>query len=182
MGDSFATLEPGLRAYFSAVPSADRGVGEGAFERIGTPRKWLWPFLWIAGLLGIVWPRWETDVAFRVENRESGDTRRSLRTFGFGAGPRTMIDVTSWHDGRLIDRLGRGGLLRIELRPGSEAGRLVIRSGRARFLGIPFPGRITIRESTVDGRHHVDFLMDAPLIGRVYEYAGTFTWYRIESE
>ena len=67
--DVLDRLHPRLRTYFGPVPPGHVGRGEGVFAVVGTPRRWLWPVLaWLARD-GVVFPVWERDVPFTVENR-----------------------------------------------------------------------------------------------------------------
>ena len=86
LGDALAQLHPRLRAYFSPIPIGKVGRGRGTFEVVGTPRRWLWPVLWLLGRDGVVFPVWEHDVAFTVENRWDGGILRATRTFEFRNG------------------------------------------------------------------------------------------------
>jgi hypothetical protein len=88
----------------------------------------------------------------------------------------------------LTDRLGRSGLLAATFEPSVEQGRLVLRSTgvtlRVGPLRIPF-GRLAPRVMLVErregDRQHVSLTLDAPIVGRIYEYAGWFR-YVIEPE
>ena len=93
LGDAVSQLHPRLRAYFSPIPAGHVGRGRGTFDVVGTPRRWLWPALWVLGLDGVVFPVWERDVAFTVENRWDGGILRAARTFHFRGGIRVMTDA-----------------------------------------------------------------------------------------
>lgn len=181
LGEAFERLHPSLRAYFSAPPPGARGVGEGVFERVGTPRRWLAPALALAGALGIAWPRWEADVPFRVVNRVVDGALLGERRFGFRSGERAMYDaMRPGPPGTVVDRLGRGGLVAVRLRPRVEDGSMVLVSERATLLGVPLPVRLRIEERALpDGRQRVELTMRAAGIGLAYEYAGEFS-YRVE--
>ncbi len=180
LGDDFARLAPGLRDYFGPVPEDAVGRGSGVFERVGTPRRWLWPALAVAGAVRIVWPRWEQHVPFAVENRREHATLLGRRTFRFRGGERTMVDAVTAEDGAIVDRLGRGGVLRCRFRATvDDEGALALDAVRVRLLGVPLPARVRLRERSLPaGRQRVEFVLDVPGIGRVYEYAGEFA-YRI---
>ncbi|MBE7163154.1 MAG: DUF4166 domain-containing protein, partial [Williamsia herbipolensis] len=64
-----ARLHPRLRAYFAAIPPGHVGRGDGVFAVVGTPRRWLWPFLALFARDDVMFPVWERDVPFTVENR-----------------------------------------------------------------------------------------------------------------
>ena len=182
-GRGYVELAPGLRDYFSELPAGSIGVGDGVFDRVGTPRRWLWPALWIAGLLGIVWPCWETDVPFRVVNRPVEGDRAARREFRFRSGSRFMVDrIAPGPDGTVVDRLGHGGLVSVRLRPTIVDAGLRLASERVSLFGIPVPMRVDISEVAQDGGgQRVDLVVSAAGIGRIYEYAGVFR-YRIVAE
>lgn len=190
LGAHLDELHPRLQDYFRAVPEDAVGVGEGVFDRVGTPRRWLWPLLRLLERRGVVAARWERDVPFRIENRTIASRAIGERTFRFAGGSWTMHDavVLSGH-GRVVDELGEPGLLAACFDVAVEGGALTLRSravglrwGRLR-LRIPRPFapvvRLTERYDDARGRQRVDLVVDAPLIGRVYEYHGDFV-YRVE--
>ncbi|MES1169657.1 MAG: DUF4166 domain-containing protein, partial [Leifsonia sp.] len=116
LGDGIAGLHPELRVYFSAIPAGRVGRGTGSFDSLGTPRRWLWPVLSALARRGILFPVWQHDVPFRIENRAVGATLHATRTFHLPGGDRTMVDAVSMDAGGLVDRLGVGGELAVELR------------------------------------------------------------------
>ncbi|MBO9625274.1 MAG: DUF4166 domain-containing protein [Microbacterium sp.] len=192
LGDRVAELHPRLRAYFQAVPDGHVGIGDGVFRRVGTPRRWLWPLLRVLERRGVVPACWEHDVPFRVENRTIAARAIAEREFDLPGGTWTMHDsvVLSRH-GRVVDELGEPGVVaacfdvdvhRGGLRLTSRA--VGLRIGRMR-LRLPAIVRPTVRlwerfDEGID-RQRVSLTIDAPLIGRVYEYAGDFA-YRIERQ
>jgi len=184
LGDEFGGLHPRLSAYFSAIPAGHVGRGTGTFDRVGTPRRWLWPALRVLQRHRILFPVWEHDVPFTVENRPDGGALRAVRTFQLAEGDRRMVDVVSIEGGQLVDRLGEGGLLRTGLRASVLDGALRLVSGSARWgwMPIPFAPRVRLVERFDDavGRQHVALTLESRLLGRVYEYSGHFD-YRIES-
>ena len=187
LGDRVDELHPHLRAYFQDVPEDHVGVGEGVFRRVGTPRRWLWPVLRMLEKRGVVAACGEIDVPFRVENRTVGGRAIGERTFHLPRGDWTMHDaVALGRHGRVVDELGEpgvvaacfdadvhgGGLRLISRAVGLRAGRL-----RVRVPGILSP-RVRLWERIDDetGRQRVTLTIDAPVIGRVYEYDGDFTY------
>ena len=99
-----------------------------------------------------------------------------------------MTDRITWTKRGLRQRLGAGERFVAELFVNPDEGGLLITSGRigVRFLGLQFSlpaswaPRIAVRERTLDdGRQHVSLTIDLPVVGRLYEYAGAFT-YRVE--
>ncbi|ABY22038.1 hypothetical protein RSal33209_0282 [Renibacterium salmoninarum ATCC 33209] len=88
-----AKLDEGLRDYFDSAPEGMIGKGVGVFRRVGTPRRWLWPILWLLSKEGIVFPVWQQDVVFEVVNRPSVDSHGrtaifATRKFRFASGVR----------------------------------------------------------------------------------------------
>jgi hypothetical protein len=120
-GHVLARLHPRLRTYFAAVPVGHVGR-EGLFAVVGTPRRWLWPVLALLARDGVVFPVWERDVPFTVENRPArvGRGARDGREAGptpAGSGasrsPRSpRSDVTAERVGRIAVRAHRTFRLR----------------------------------------------------------------------
>lgn len=192
LGDRVAELHPRLRAYFQAVPDGHVGIGDGVFHRVGTPRRWLWPLLRVLERRGVLAACWEHDVPFRVENRTIAGRAISEREFRFARGAWTMHDaVVLTRRGRVVDELGEPGLVAASFDVGVQAGgvRLTSRAIGVRIGGVrmrvPSFARPTVRlwerfDEKTD-RQRVSVTVDAPLLGRVYEYSGEFS-YRIERQ
>jgi hypothetical protein len=168
-------LDPHLRAYFGEIPAGSVGVGRGVFDVVGTPKRWLWPVLWVLGRQGVVFPAWANDVPFTVVNRPDNGRLHGSRTFHFSRGDRTMVDLMS-ATGALVDELGARRQYRATLQGEVVDGGLRLRSTRMR----PLPGRVEVTERWVDGLQHVAVDITAPLVGRVYEYSGYFSYEIIE--
>ena len=186
LGDEFDRLDPGLREYVSELPPGIVGRGIGVFDVVGTPRRWLWPVLAVLGRHGIAFPVWQRHVPFEVENRGTPHGVAAIRRFRFPAGEREMRDEIRMDGGALVDRLGHRGRLEARMRATAVDGalelrseRLAVRMGGAR-IPIPFAPRFRLIERRLDdGRQRVEFVLRAPVIGRIYEYAGEFR-YRVE--
>ncbi len=191
IGPEFSALHPRLATYFDAIPLGSVGTGVGVFDVVGTPRRWLWPALWLLGRAGVLFPAWQRNVPFVVENRsrvdESGQPVVSaLRRFRFPSGDRVMIDRMRIRNGRLVDRIGTSGLIEAEFASTVENGGLVLRSRRVAIrLGgvrIPIPARVspvvTLSERFDDHNdcQRVLVTIDAPMLGRLYEYGGSFRY------
>lgn len=186
--EALAALHPRLRAYVAAIPPGHHGVGRGTYEDVGTRRRWLWPVLAILAREQVLFPAHQRDVPFRIRNDEGPWGRRARRDFGFLSGRRTMVDEVHLVEGRLVDDIGAHRRFRAELDARVDGGALVLTSTRMslRIGGrrIPLPRRWSPRlrlvERFVDaeGRQRVDLVLDAPVIGTLYEYRGTFE-YRI---
>jgi hypothetical protein len=180
LGDELDALHPELAGYFSLIPLGKVGRGRGVFASVGTPRRWLYPVLTVLGRLGVVFPVWEQDVPFTVENRQDGEQLRARRTFHFRAGDRVMEDAIGVEKGSLVDRLGRRGSFRAVFSAAAIDGALSLRSRGVgwRSIPLPFAPTVTLLERYDEGvgRQHVDLTLDAPLIGRLYGYSGFFDY------
>ena len=182
LGDSRARLHPRLRTYFSPIPAGRVGRGAGTFAVVGTPRRWLWPVLWLLGLDGVVFPVWEREVSFTVENRWDGGILHGVRTFAFTGGERVMVDAITADGAAIVDRLGRHGRIETRLTPSVVAGALVLRSTSTHFrigrlrMPVPLAPRVELREEATDSRQRVTLVMTAPIVGRIYEYSGEFDY------
>ncbi|CAN5172178.1 hypothetical protein BH11ACT5_BH11ACT5_00280 [soil metagenome] len=189
LGREAQGLDPGLRSYCGTIPLGSVGRGEGVFDVVGTPRRWLWPVLSVLALDGIVFPVWEHAVPFTVTNQPTTrGTVQARRVFHFESGDATMTDEIGITASGLTDRLGEHGLVSSTLVPSVVGGRLVLRStgvtlrlGPVRVpLGVLSP-RVTLVERTEGERQHVSLRLSFPVIGTIYEYAGSFS-YRVEKE
>ncbi|RKR75137.1 DUF4166 domain-containing protein [Frondihabitans australicus] len=202
LGAALDDLHERLGAYFGAIPAGHVGRGHGVFDVVGTPRRWLWPILAVLGREGIAFPAWAHGVAFDVENRPTrtheGDAAVSARrTFHLSGGDRAMVDEIAADnrgphgDWRLVDRLGPGRLVQASFGADVRGGALVLRStGVGVRLGawvLPILRplapvvRLTERFDGDRERQHVSITLSMPVIGRIYEYSGFFT-YRIEPD
>lgn len=206
--DAVARLHPRLRAYFSAIPDGHVGVGEGVFDVVGTPRRWLWPVLSVFARDGVMFPTWERDVPFRVENRpvrvrrgRRGGTEdglealvavRAHRTFRLRSGERTMVDAITAEPDGLADHLGRHGRVSAALRVDVVDGALHLVStsvtlrvlGRAWRLPAVVSPRVSLTERFDDeaDRQRVSLVLDAPLVGTLYRYEGAFEYSIVPDE
>lgn len=192
LGERRQRLHPQLRTYFDTVPAEHVGRGTGVFERAGTVQAWLRPFMRLCERRGVAFGGWATEVPFRIENRTIAGRAISERTFVFPHRTWTMRDamVVSSH-GRIVDELGEPGLIRasFDLQVSDGALRMTshtvgLRAGKIRFR-IPrwCAPRIHLTEAWDPhaAQQRIALTVDVPVIGRVYEYSGTFT-YRIERE
>jgi hypothetical protein len=184
LGAELLELDPALATYFSTIPVGSVGRGTGTFEQVGTPRRWLWPVYAVLARAAIAFPVWERDVPFEVVNVPGDDAVRATVAFGFERGERVMRHEIRMTPRGLVDALGTRGRLEAELAPQAVSGGLEVRSTRMRIrfggarIPIPFAPRIRLVERRDGSSQRVEFTMTAPLIGRIYRYAGTFS-YRI---
>ncbi|WP_298865445.1 DUF4166 domain-containing protein [Microbacterium sp.] len=192
LGEHRALLHPALRTYFSAIPRGQIGIGEGVFERVGTPRRWLWPLLRVLQNHAVVHAGWHHEVPFTVRNRTIAGKAVSIRTLRLPDGDWMMKDAVSARPrGRVLDQLGEPTTLAVAFEVAVDDGALTLRSravgvriGRTRITLPRFISPvIQLRESAErqTGRQRVALTVDMPLLGRLYEYEGMFE-YRIEPE
>lgn len=186
-------LHPSLQQYFAAIPRDHVGIGEGSFTRVGTPRRWLWPLLRPFERRGVLFAGWAENVPFRVTNHTIASRAIAEREFRLPDGTWTMKDaVALTRHGQVVDELGEPSIAaaRFELEVLSDGAlrmtsqRIGLRWG-ARRVRVPklFAPVVRVVESFDDTRQRqrIDLTIDMPLVGRIYEYAGDFT-YRIERE
>lgn len=192
LGQHIEEAHPKTAWYFRTIPAGRVGVGRGTFTTAGSRHRWLRPLFRIAEAAGVAFAGWEREVPFRIENRTVGGCAVATRWFELPGRTWVMPDIVT---------LGTGGVLRNEIGPrgtvvttfdiGVRHGAVVLRIRRVGLrLG---PLRLTVprflqptirlveRWDEERERHHVAMTIDAPLLGRVYEYTGYFE-YTIESE
>lgn len=192
LGEQRPRLHPALKTYFSPVPRGSVGVGEGVFERVGTRRRWLWPILRMLEGSGAVLSGWHEQVPFTIRNRTIASRTVSVRTLHLPSDDWVMKDsVSARPGGRVVDQIGEPIALAVAFDVGVDEHGLTLRSTAVgvRLAGwrVRLPRLIApvvrLRESAEKqaGVQRVELTVDAPLIGRLYEYSGTFT-FRIERE
>lgn len=193
LGARITELHPALRRYFSSVPLGQVGRGEGVFSTVGCRRRWLQPLLGWAERRGAIVAGWAEQVPFHIENRTVGGRAMGLRRFDFPDRRFDMRDsayVTT--EGRIVDHIGSpmtisaefdvdvcdGALHLTSTRSGIALGRLRMSAPRW------FSPSIQVREGFDDtsGRQRISLTVDLPLVGRVYEYAGAFTYRIVRAE
>ncbi|MGV8885923.1 MAG: DUF4166 domain-containing protein [Microbacteriaceae bacterium] len=188
LGDQAGLLAPELQRYFALPPSGMVGVGEGVYERAGSPRRWLWPVLAFLGWRRILFPEYGTDIPFTVTNIPTAEgTLRAIRTFAFAARTRVMVDEMRIVDGHLHDFLGRRGGLEARLQPTVSDGMLHLTTTRLWLhlgpLRVPLPSlaRIRLTERTTRAAQHVSVTLHSPLLGDWFVYTGSFTYRYVSS-
>ncbi|WP_045072929.1 DUF4166 domain-containing protein [Psychromicrobium lacuslunae] len=193
-------LHPRLQSYFSEIPVGQVGRGSGIFDRVGSPHRWLWPVFLVLSWDRIIFPVWQSEVRFEIENRpqtaQGVKLIRARRSFHFEAGSRVMIDAitaepASKSTTRLVDYLGSSGRLAASLLVSAQNGQLELRSEAisVRLLGRRFTlprviaptVQITegVDEST--GLQRISMELRQPQLGLLYQYQGRFN-YQIESD
>jgi hypothetical protein len=140
----------------------------------------------------VIFPVWERDVPFTVENRsvtraDGSPAVAAVREFQLSGGPRRMVDEIGVSSGALDDRLGRP--VRAVALFGARIleGALHLRSERVTIvvgrLGVRLPRAVaplivlTERFDEAENRQRVAITVTMPIVGRVYQYAG---WFRYE--
>ena len=186
LGVQVQDLHPRLNDYFSQIPEGAIGRGFGTFASVGTPRRWLWPILRVLARDGVVFAAWEHNVPFSIVNRPMPNGVRAERAFAFEKCMRVMTDAVTYRDGALVDRLGRHGRVVVTLHAVVVDRALEVRSSRVAIAGVRVPGFIAPRVHLIErfdeaaDLQHVSLTLTSPVLGRIYEYAGSFH-YSIEA-
>jgi hypothetical protein len=181
LGGQIESLAPELRTYFSG--SHGVGVGTGVFEVAGSPLRFLRPALaWLAWRR-ILFPEYARDVPFEITNAPTEDGGlEAVRTFHFPGRDRPLEDTMRVVDGRLHDFLGKRRGFEVRMTLTIANGLLEMRSDRQwlhlRRLRIRLPqfATVTVSESWLDGRQHVDVRLRSPILGEWFRYAGSFSY------
>lgn len=186
LGADYDALDPRLQRYFGPIPAGRVGSGTGVYRIAGSRYRFLRPVLALMARRHVLFPELGHDVPFRVTNTPSTDGGLgAVRTFDFPRRVRIMEDAMIVRRGRLYDRLGKRGGLGVEIRLSVVSGALHMTStslavhlGRAR---VPLPPLATMRlrehvEEADTTRQHVDVRIDAPFLGEIFRYTGSFTY------
>lgn len=141
---------------------------------------------------GALYAGWAEEVPFEVTNRGQDGAVVAERRFRVPGGDWVMRDrVRPAGEGLIEDLIGAPPALSAVFEVAVDRGALVLRSrstavrlGRLR-LRVPRPvaPRIRLEERFVDelDRQQVSLTVDMPVLGRIYEYQGTFV-HHIEEE
>jgi hypothetical protein len=192
LGDRISELHPKTAWYFRTIPEGRVGVGRGVFTTAGSRYRWLRPVFRIAEALGVAFAGWERDVPFRIENRTIGGAAVAVRHFELPGRTWVMSDIVTLGSNRILrNEIGprRTVVTTFDIDVVDGAVELRIRRVGMRFgrLRIAAPRLLRPRIGLIERwdeerqQHHVNMTIDAPLLGRVYEYTGYFD-YAIESE
>jgi hypothetical protein len=201
MGRDFALLQPELQEYFSLAAESGPasasgpaiGIGTGTFDVAGCPHRTLRPLMHLASRDNALFPEYQRDVPFSIENRAHLDAAgrsalTAVRTIDFDGVRRTMQDTTVWEDAAgLRDVLGRSGAVRTNLTcsAGTDGRmRLVSRRtsfGAGRFL-LRVPRLLEAAAFTeqwwdrAEGRFRIRTKVLQRQMGLVLEYQGSFSY------
>lgn len=192
LGERISELHPRTQRYFRTIPDGYVGVGTGVFATAGSRHRWLWPLFRLAETAGVAFAGWETDVPFRIENRTVDGCAVAVREFELAGRRWIMPDIVMLTPGGVLrNAIGvrRSVLTTFDCDVRDEAlvlsiRRVGLRIGRLRLAAPAFlRPRIGLIERWDEDRqrHHVDMTIDAPILGRVYEYRGYFE-YAVERE
>lgn len=201
LGPDFRLLQPELQQYFSLSPAARNdggvtvsGVGSGTFDVAGCPVPVLRPFLGLASSDNALFPEYQHQVPFTIENRASlaagGQPQlTAIRTLHFENRTRIMEDRTSWDDalGTAVGALGRSGRLLTDLTCSvGSGGRMRIVSRRSRLaagrrsvlLPLLFDAAAFTEQwwDESDQRFRIRTKVIQRQFGTVLEYDGSFTY------
>jgi hypothetical protein len=181
LGDNIDRLAPELRAYFSGTRGV--GVGSGVFEVAGSRLRFLRPLLAYLAWRRILFPEYARDVPFEITNTPTPDGGLdAVRMFHFPRRDRPLEDTMRVVDGRLHDFLGTRRRFEVRLALTIVDGLLEMRSDRQwlHLLGarmrLPSFATVTVSESWLDGRQHVDVRLRSPILGEWFRYAGSFSY------
>jgi hypothetical protein len=181
LGLDLDRLSPELRNYFAGDHGV--GVGSGVFEVAGSRLRILRPVLGYLARQRILFPEYAHDVPFDIVNRPTEDGGLdAIRTFHLPGRDRPLEDTMRVVDGHLHDFMGTSRAFEVRLALTIADGQLQMRSERQwmRVLGIrlriPQLATVTVMESWVDARQHVDVRLRSPLVGEWFRYAGSFQY------
>lgn len=192
LGERIDRLQPELSHYVGGAARGEAGIGRGVYEFAGPSKSWLVPlFAAIARADALFGERGRAGLT--VVNVPHADSHgrlclSSTRTFAFADVTRTMQDtMLAGRDGLLHDFLGRSRFLEVSLRLSvSPEGWLRMRSvgtwlwvGRVR---IPVPQILSARVDLLErwdaetASQRVEVTLTHPILGRVFEYRGSFEY------
>jgi hypothetical protein len=184
LGGDMQQLAPELRPYFSGHPGV--GVGRGVFEVAGSQRRILRPVLAYLAWRRVLFPEFGRDVPFDIANTPTADgALDAVRTFHFPGRDRSLEETMRVVDGQLHDFLGKRRGFEVRVALSITDGLLQLRSTRqwlhvgAARLPLPPFATVTVDESWLDGRQHVDVRLRSPILGEWFRYTGSFS-YRYE--
>lgn len=191
LGAAADDLHPEVRERYAIGPDDDAlcvGTGELTVSR-GTH---VLPLLYAMTGQDMLFPETGHDVPVTVTTvglrTDAGhEALTTRRAFEFGSRTRVFTSLTVWDDAndRLLDFLGRNGLVVSELHPSVDHGALVVEAGRSwaragdRYVRLPGPlgADVTVRDryDPGDERFHVTAVVENALAGHVLSYLGAFT-------
>lgn len=189
LGEAASELHPKVRERYSLGPGDGVTVGRGRMD-ISRGVHTL-PALYAMTSRDMLFPEAGDDIRFAVTTvgyeLSSYAAMTTRRVFNFDGTRRRFDSVTVWDakNERLLDYLGRDGLIATELHPRVEDDTLVVEAGRQwlHWKGryVPLPGAMAAgvevrdRYDEAGERYHVLATVENPLAGHILSYRGTFT-------
>ena len=184
LGPELDDLRPELQRYFRG---GGFGVGSGVFDVAGSRLRILRPLLAYLAWRRILFPEYAQDVPFEIANTPTKDGGLdAVRTFHFPGRDRPLEDTMRVVDGRLHDFLGTRRGFEVRMALTITDGLLEMRSDRQWLhlwgtrIRLPRFATVTVSESWLDGRQHVDVRLRSPLVGEWFRYAGSFSYRYVE--
>lgn len=189
LGEAADALHPKVRDRYALGPGDGVTVGRGEMDiSRGTH---VLPALYAMTTRDMLFPEAGHDVPFSVStvgyDLDGHEAMTTRREFEFGTTTRRFDSVTVWDErgDRLLDFLGRDGLVATELHPRVESGTLVVEAGRQwlhyddRYVPLPGPlaAGVEVRDryDEADERFHVIATVENTLAGHILSYRGSFT-------
>nr|WP_314844005.1 DUF4166 domain-containing protein [uncultured Microbacterium sp.] len=187
LGERISELHPKTAWYFRTIPDGQVGVGTGEFTTAGSRHWWLWPMFRVAEALGVAFAGWQRDLPFRIENRTIAGRAIAVRYFDLPGRTWVMPDTVEYGPDRILrNEIGPHRTVVTTFDIGVSDGavtlsirRVGLRLGRLRIAAPAFLRpqiRLVERWDEEREKHHVAMTIDAPVLGRVYEYIGYFSY------
>lgn len=191
LGARVSELHPQLRRYFSAIPVGYIGIGRGVFSTFGATRHWLRPVFVTFERRHALFAGHASEVPFCIVNRSialsdetvAATARRELELPG---GTWTMSDTVLAVGARVVDHIGDPWSISASFDVTVAEGALLLRSraigivwSRVRMRVPRFIAPVIRLREAYDPEQQlqrVELTVDAAVIGRIYEYRGSFTY------
>ena len=120
------------------------------------------------------------NVPFEIANSPSLGGRASVRKFLFARGEDSMVDFMTVENDALVDYLGTHKRYRATFAGSVSDGSLLLTSTSVatRILGawVRLPLHVHLTEQWTGENQRVAVTLVAPVVGRIYEYTGSFSY------